>query len=457
MSFLNDDFMLKNETAKKLYTVAERMPIIDYHCHLDPKMIAENYRFRNLFELLLGGDHYKWRQMRTFGISERYITGDADDYDKFLSFSSALPYMLGNPIYHWTHIELKRYFGIDEVLAPQSAKRIWDHCNTILSEDGYTARGLILRSGVEVICTTDDPADDLHNHKRIKESGFPVKVLPTFRPDKLLNIDKATFMPYIRANNLHSYSEIKAFLAYRIGYFHENGCRLSDHALDNMFFRTGDAGTVFDKFMSGVALTEQEVEIYKTDLLLFCAKEYCRRGWAMQLHIGALRNNNTRMYRTLGSDTGFDSIGDAPVASQLSKLLDTMESDGYLPKTIIYNLNPNDNYTLATIIGNFQAYPYKGKLQFGSGWWFNDQKDGIEAQLKALANLSLLSCFVGMLTDSRSFVSYSRHEYFRRILCNLIGTWVEDGEYPDDMNYLGEIVKDICYRNAYNYFGFFNS
>ena len=449
-----DRFMLKNETAKQLYTTVEALPIIDYHCHLDPRLIAEDYRFRNLTDLLLGGDHYKWRQMRTFGIEERYITGDADDYEKFLKFAEAMPFMIGNPIYHWTHLELMRYFNVDEALTPENAEEIWNHCNALLQSDGYTARGLIARSNVEVVCTTDDPADSLIYHQRIKESGFATKVLPTFRPDKVFNIDKSTFRPYLENMELTTFQQIKNFLFDRIGYFHENGCRLSDHGMDTVFCKFGDAEAVFNRYMAGEELTDDQVEIYKTELLLLCAKEYTKRGWTMQLHMGALRNNNDRMFAKLGPDTGFDSINDQSIAAQVSGLLNAMDRTGELPKTILYNLNPKDNYTLATMLGNFQSAPFKGKIQFGSGWWFNDQRDGMESQLKALANLSLLPCFVGMLTDSRSFVSYPRHEYFRRILCNLIGSWVEDGEYPADMCYLKQIVEGVCYRNAKAYFGF---
>ena len=454
MSIINDSFMLKNESAKRLYAFAKEMPIIDYHCHLNPQMIAEDYRFRNLADLLLGGDHYKWRQMRTFGIDEYYITGGASDYEKFEKFASVVPFMIGNPIYHWTHLELKRYFDVDESLTPESCERIWNKCNACLASDGFTARGLIERSNVRVVCTTDDPADDLHYHDEIAKSGFSVKVLPTFRPDKVLNIDKETFLPYLKANGLDSYAKVREFLCEKVKFFHAHGCRLSDHGLDRMFFKLGDAEAVFRKAIAGKALTDDEVEIYKTDLLLLCAKCYTEAGWTMQLHMGALRNNNKRMYRELGADTGFDSINDGPVAEQVSALLGTMDEAGYLPKTILYNLNPKDNYTLATMLGNFQAAPFKGKIQFGSGWWFCDQRDGMEAQLRALANLSLLPCFVGMLTDSRSFVSYPRHEYFRRILCNLLGTWVEEGEYPADWKYLEQIVRDVCYNNANAYFGF---
>ena len=407
MKFINDDFILKNDTAKKLYhDFAKDMPIIDYHCHISPKMIAEDYKFKNAYELFLGGDHYKWRLMRSNGIDEEYITGSATDFEKWCAFAKTVPLMIGNPMYHWTHLELKRYFGIDELLSEESAKDIWDRVNACLAKDEYTVRGLIKKSNVEVICTTDAPYDTLEYHKLLRD--YEVKVLPTFRPD--LN-------------------DIRDDITERMDYFHENGCRLSDHAVDE--------------------LSDETIE-----KLIFLGEEYAKRGWVMQLHIGALRNNNTRMLEKLGADTGFDSINDFPIAKGISKILNALEMKDALPKTILYTLNPKDNYVLGTMLGNFQKGPTAGKIQFGSGWWFNDQRDGMESQMRALANLGLLSKFVGMLTDSRSFVSYTRHEYFRRILCNLIGKWVEDGEYPYDEKMLGEIVRGICYKNAKDYFEF---
>ena len=452
---INDNFMLKGETARKLYhTYAKDMPIIDYHCHLSPAQIAENYKFRNLTDLFLGGDHYKWRQMRTFGIEERYITGDAPDYDKFMKYAEMMPYLIGNPIFHWTHLELKRYFDIDEILTPETAPTIWEKANEMLAREDFRARALIVKSNVKALCTTDDPLDSLEYHKALAKEGYEVKVLPTFRPDKLVNIDKDTFVGYIGQLGAKTYAEVLEKLREKIAYFHDAGCRLSDHGVDYIFYAEGDAEAAFNKAMSGEKVSGAEADAYKTAIMLECAKEYTRLGWTMQIHMGALRNNNTAMFNKLGADTGFDSINDGRVAEPLSRLLDAMNVSGNLPKTILYNLNPKDNYTLATMLGNFQCAPTKGKIQFGSGWWFNDQRDGMEAQMKALANLGMLSCFVGMLTDSRSFVSYPRHEYFRRILCNLIGEWVDGGEYPCDEKYLGEIVKDICYRNAERYFGF---
>ncbi len=406
MSFINDEFMLKNKTAVELYEHVKDLPIIDYHCHISPKMIAENYKFKNAFELFLGGDHYKWRQMRTNGVDEKFITGDADDYDKWLAFAKTMPMLLGNPLYHWTHLELKRYFDIDETLNENTAKEIWDKVNACLEKDEYRVQGLIKMSNVETICTTDAPYDTLEYHRQLKD--FSTKVVPAFRPDL---------------------SKINSDLPERLDFFHENGCRLSDHAVDSM-----DDDTI--------------------EKLVYLGEEYAKRGWVWQLHIGALRNNNTRMFEKLGPDTGFDSVNDFQIAEGLSKILDSLDKKDMLPKTILYTLNPKDNYVLGTMLGNFQGGGAPGKIQFGSGWWFNDQRDGMESQMRALSNLGMLSRFVGMLTDSRSFVSYTRHEYFRRILCNLIGKWVEDGEYPRDMETLKKIAEGICYYNAKNYFGF---
>ena len=407
MSFINDDFILKNETAKKLYhKYAKDLPIIDYHCHLSPKMIAEDYKFKNAYDLFLGGDHYKWRQMRTYGIDEEYITGNADDYDKWVCFAKTMPYLIGNPLYHWTHLELKRYFDVDLILNEKNAKKIWDIVNEKLEGDDFSAKALIRKSNVEVICTTDNPYDNLEYHKQLKD--FKTKVLPTFRPDL---------------------TDIREDITDRMDYFRQNGCRLSDHSIDTM--------------------NDEIIE-----KLVFLGEEYAKRDWTMQLHIGALRNNNTRMFEKIGPDTGFDSINDFEIAGGLSKILNELDKKNALPKTILYCLNPKDNYVLGTMLGNFQQGPTKGKIQFGSGWWFNDNKDGMEAQLKALANLGCLGTFIGMLTDSRSFVSYPRHEYFRRILCNMLGEWVENGEYPCDWEALEEIVEGICYTNAKEYFNF---
>ena len=409
MSFINDDFMLKTKTARELYESVKDLPIIDYHCHISPKMIAENHQFKNAYELFLGGDHYKWRQMRTNGVDERYITGDADDYEKWLAFAKTVPLLIGNPLYHWTHLELKRYFDIDETLSEDTAKAIWDKINALLATDEYRVQGLIKKSNVETICTTDAPYDTLEYHRAIKGiEGFDTKVIPAFRPDL---------------------AAINPDFPERLDFFHENGCRLSDHAVDSM-----DDETI--------------------EKLIYLGEEYAKRGWVWQLHIGALRNNNSRMFEKLGADTGFDSVNDFQIAEGLSKILDGLDKKDMLPKTILYTLNPKDNYVLGTMLGNFQGGGIPGKIQFGSGWWFNDQRDGMESQMRALANLGMIARFVGMLTDSRSFVSYPRHEYFRRIFCNLIGTWVDNGEYPDDRKMLERIVRGVCYENAKDYFKF---
>ena len=452
MGIINDSFMLKNDVAKKLYKMVEKLPIIDYHCHLDPKLIAEDYRFKDAADLFLGGDHYKWRQMRSNGIEEKYITGDADGYEKFLAFAKTLPGLIGNPMYHWTHLELKRYFDVDEPLTEESAPRIWEKCNELLAKPEYSARNLIIRSGVEAICTTDDPADTLEYHKQLRD--FEVKVLPTFRPDKAVDIEKIFFMPYIEKIGVKSFDELTDFLRERIAYFAENGCRLSDHAFEYVPFAEGDASAVFEKKMRGEELSRYEIDSFKTAVLKVCASEYARLGWAMQIHIGVIRNNNSRMFESIGPDAGFDSINDLCIAESLSKFLNCLNSADALPKTILYVLNPKDNYVIGTMIGNFQSAPIQGKIQFGSGWWFNDQRDGMEAQMQALANLGMISNFVGMLTDSRSFVSYPRHEYFRRIMCNLIGKWVDEGEYPEDYAALERIVQGIAYYNAKRYFNF---
>lgn len=455
MSFINKDFILKGKTAKKLYhSFAENMPIVDYHCHLSPKMIAENYKFKNAYDLFLGGDHYKWRQMRTAGIDEAYITGDKDDFEKFKKFASVMPMLIGNPIYHWTHLELKRYFGIDDILTADTAEKIWDKCNELLAKDEFSAQNLILNSNVEIICTTDDPADDLCYHKQLKESNFKCKVLPTFRPDKCVEINKPGFDEYIARAGIETFEQLLQWLSDRIAFFHDNGCRLADHALEIVPFGIGDASAVFEAKKAGNSISEKDENIYKTAVLSHCAKEYTKLGWTMQLHIGALRNNNSIMFEKLGPDTGFDSINDLCIAQNLSLFLNNLEKEDQLPKTILYTLNPKDNYVLGTMLGNFQKAPVKCKIQFGSGWWFNDNKDGMEQQMKALANLGMLGAFVGMLTDSRSFVSYTRHEYFRRILCNMIGEWVDNGEYPADWKNLEKIVKGICYNNAKEYFNF---
>ena len=453
-TIINDNFILEGETARKLYKIARDLPIIDYHCHLDPKLIAIDYQFDNLGELFLGGDHYKWRMMRSFGVDEEYITGNASYKDKFRAFAKALSFAIGNPLYHWTHLELKAYFGIDESLTEDNADEIYEKCTAMLKTKEFSCRNLIKNSNVEVVCTTDDPIDTLCYHDQIKESGYSVKVLPAFRPDKAVNIHKETFLPYIEKTGVKSYAELKSWLLSRIDFFHKKGCRLSDHGLDFIPYATGNAGAIFDKAIKGEALTNEEISAYMTDLLVFFAREYNKRSWCMQIHVGAIRNNNTRMYKRLGPDTGYDSITETNLAENLARLMDALEMTNELPRTILYSLNPKDNYVLGTLMGCFQGSGIGSKIQLGSGWWFNDQKDGMEEQLKALGNLGVLGCFVGMLTDSRSFVSYTRHDYFRRILCNLIGSWVEKGLYPNDEKMLEKIIRGISYENAKNYFNF---
>ncbi len=462
--FMDENFLLETPTAIRLYhDYAAGMPIIDYHCHLSPSEICNDKRFKSITEIMLGGDHYKWRAMRSNGVNEKYMTGDAADFDKFLEFAKTLKYAVGNPLYHWTHLELQRFFGIYDVLNEKTARDIYERANEMLRTEGFSAWGFIERSNVSLICTTDDPIDSLEYHKKIKEQGRPrAKVLPTFRPDKVVNINLDTFVGYIKSleglcnQSISSIADLKICLEDRINFFHDAGCRLSDHALDGVPFAVSDEAelnAIFAKALSGGTLTTDEVQKYKTEMLRFFAHEYQKRSWTMQLHIGALRNNNTKMFEKLGPDTGFDSINDLNIAAPLSALLNSVEKGGSLPKTILYTLNPKDNYVLGTMLGNFQSDEIPSKIQFGSGWWFNDQRDGMVEQMKAFANLGLLGRFVGMLTDSRSFLSYPRHEYFRRIMCNLIGGWVENGEYPDDFDALGEIVCGISYNNAKNYFG----
>lgn len=459
-----EDFLLSNETAKKLYhNYAKEMPIYDYHCHLSPKEIAEDKRYRNIAEIWLDNDHYKWRVMRSNGVIEEEITGNADNKVKFNKWVETIEECIGNSLYHWTHLELKRYFDVNEVLNTKTSDNIWNKCNDKLREDDFTVREIIKKSNVKVICTTDDPVDTLQYHKTIaNDNTFDVRVLPTFRPDKAINIDKDTFGEWIVklekavGYEIDNYNIFKKALTERINYFDSVGCKLSDHGLGVVEYsktNNDEVKNIFKRYIDGKSITKEEIVKYKTDLITFLGKLYAEKNWTMQIHIGALRNNNTRMYKKLGADMGFDSINDAVFAENLSNILDDMDKEDKLPRTILYCLNPRDNDVLATMIGNFQSGDIKGKIQFGSGWWFNDQIDGIRKQLKSVANMSLLSRFVGMVTDSRSFLSYTRHEYFRRILCDLIGKWVENGEFPNDIDLLGNIIENICYYNAVEYFG----
>ena len=461
--FMDDDFLLEGDVARKLYhEYAEHMPIYDFHCHISPAMIAENHRFANIGELMLGGDHYKWRVMLSNGVDDRLCRGDADWLDKWKAFAASLKYCVGNPMFHWTHLELRRVFGIEEVLSEKTAEDIWNRANALLAKDEFRARGLIEKFGVKLVCTTDDPVDDLRFHKEIAQQDNSFVVYPAWRPDKLLGVERAGFAAYL--NTLSTVSGIpctdigavvRATEA-RMDYFHACGARLSDHALDTVPYQKTDAATadaVLRKALAGESLSREEIEAYKTYMLVELGRMYKARGWVQQYHIGALRNNNPRMFEKYGADVGFDSIDDTNIAQNLSRLLAEQERSNDLPKTILYCLNPKDNYVIGTMLGNFQGEGIPGKIQFGSGWWFCDQQFGMVEQMKALASLGLLGRFVGMLTDSRSFISYPRHEYFRRILCNLIGQWVENGEYPEDYEALEEIVKGICYNNAVAYFG----
>ena len=463
--FLDENFLLQTETAQKLYHEhAAKMPIFDYHCHINPKDIADDRKFNTITEIWLAGDHYKWRGMRTNGVDEKYCTGKASDWEKFEKWAETVPYTVRNPLYHWTHLELKKFFGIDEVLSPKNARAIYDACNQKLQTPQYSCRNIIRMANVHTICTTDDPVDTLEYHQKIKADGFEVAVLPAWRPDKAMMVENPiSYNQYINQLEGVSEMEIKTFddlmiaLNKRHLFFHQNGCRLSDHGLDTAYaedYTAEEIDSLFLKVRIGYRLTTREMQKFKSCMLFEFGRMDHSRGWTQQFHIGALRNNNTRQFNLIGPDTGFDSIGDKPIAEPLSKLLNSLDSEFKLCKTILYNLNPRDNEVYATMIGNFQDRSIPGKIQYGSGWWFLDQKDGIEKQINTLSNLGLLSHFVGMLTDSRSFLSYTRHEYFRRILCNMLGNDVENGEIPSDMELLGLMIENISFNNAKNYFNF---
>lgn len=465
--FLDTDFLLHTETACGLYhQFAASMPIIDYHCHLNPADIAADRKFSNLTEVWLHGDHYKWRAMRTNGIDEQYCTGSATDEQKFLKWAETVPFTLRNPLYHWTHLELQRYFGITDLLSPTTAGIIYHRAGEMLQTPGFSVRGLIERMNVEVICTTDDPADSLEHHLKIASGGWRVKVLPTWRPDKAMAVDDpSAYCHYIgllgkaAGIEIKSYDHLLEALQIRHNFFGTMGCRVSDHGLERFYSQSYTLSEVrqsFEKVMGGNKLNMDESEKLKSALLYELALMDHKTNWVQQFHIGAMRNNNTRLFRSLGPDTGFDSIGDYSQGVAMSRFLDRLDTTNQLARTILYNLNPADNELLATMCGNFQDGSVAGKIQFGSGWWFLDQKDGMERQMNALSNLGLLSRFVGMLTDSRSFLSYPRHEYFRRILCNLLGTDVERGELPNDIDLLGDLVRKISYYNARDWFGFGN-
>lgn len=465
-NFMGDDFLLNNETARQLYHEhAANMPIYDYHCHLNPREIAENRQFDNLGQIWLAGDHYKWRAMRCAGIDESLITGkQACDYEKYQAWAKTVPLTLGNPLYHWTHLELRRPFGITgKLFEPQTADEIWHQCNEKLATSAFSARGIMQRMNVRMVGTTDDPVDSLQYHRQIAtDESFDIEVLPSWRPDRVFKIELAGFSDYIKQLEVVADVSITAFadvlnaLERRLEHFATHGCRAADHGIENLRYAPIPNEAVLDsilqKRLTGGTLSDLEIAQYTTAILVWLGRQYAARGWVMQMHIGAIRNNNSRMFRLIGADSGFDSIGDNNIAWPLSRLLDSMDVTDELPKTILYCLNPRDNEVIATMAGNFQGGGIAGKVQFGSGWWFNDQKDGMLRQLEQLSQLGLLSQFVGMLTDSRSFLSYTRHEYFRRILCNLLGQWAEKGEIPNNKAMLGQMVEDICFNNARRYF-----
>ena len=464
--FNDENFLLQSAAAERLYhDHAAKMPIIDYHCHLNPEYVASDHRFRSLAEIWLDGDHYKWRAMRTNGVAERYCTGDASDWEKFEKWAETVPYTMRNPLYHWTHLELKTAFGVDKLLNPSSAREIYDHCSALLQQPEYSARGLMRRYNVEVVCTTDDPIDSLEHHIKCREDGFECKVLPTWRPDKAMAVESpSAFKTYIDRLAEVSGVEIRSFqtlldaLQVRHRFFESVGCRLSDHGIEEFYaedYTTSEIETIFAKVYGGEELSDTEIRKYKSAMLVeFGVMDY-ESGWTQQFHFGPIRNNNSRMMAAVGVDTGFDSMGDLNQAKSMAKYLDRLDVQGKLTKTILYNINPRDNEMVATMIGNFQDGVTPGKIQFGSGWWFLDQKDGMERQMNTLSLLGLLSRFVGMLTDSRSFLSYPRHEYFRRTLCNLIGNDIEQGLLPaSEMEFLGQMVENISYNNAKAYFNF---
>ena len=459
---MGKDFLLYNEAAVEMFEAADKMPIFDWHCHLSPKEIYENKEPSDIAELWLAGDHYKWRAMRSCGIKEKYITGDASGHDKFVAFASCMPSLVGNPMYHWCHLELRRYFGIDDILSADTAEAIWEKANAAIKNGGFTPRELIKKSGVSHLCTTDDPADLLEYHKLLAKEDLGFKVLPAFRPDKALSVEAPGFRSWLKnmektaGAEIYSYAKLREVLKERIDYFAEMGCCASDHAFAYVpceEVTNGELESIFAAARNGRNISTEEADKYKTGLLRFLATEYKAKGWVMELHIGPMRNNNTRMFNSIGPDAGFDSIDDQLVARKLSCFLDSLDAENNLPKTVLFTLNPKDNYVLGSMLGNFQSDEAQSKIQFGSAWWFNDNIDGMREQMKALANLGALGKFVGMVTDSRSFLSYPRHEYFRRIACNLIGEFVENGLYPHDAKVLKTLAEDISYNNAVKYFG----
>lgn len=463
-AFLDDDFLLTTPTARRLYQVARSMPILDYHCHLDPKEIAQDRRFENITQVWLGGDHYKWRLMRANGVDEAYITGDAPDREKFQKWAETLELAIGNPLYHWSHLELRRYFGYEGVLNGDTAQEVWELCNQKLQEPAMSARSLIANSGVTLVCTTDDPADSLEWHQQLaQDSSFPVKVLPAWRPDAAMGLERPEYLDYLQrlgqaaGVEIRTYGDLKKALLSRMAFFDKMGCRASDHALTVAVCLPAseeELERVFQKRLEGEPLTQEELAAFQTGFLRFVAGEYKRLGWVMQLHYGCRRNNNTRMFHKLGRDTGYDAVLQGTPSLEVAAFLDLLASQDALPRMVLYSLNPNDDEGLNSVIGCFQDGTPLGRIQQGSAWWFNDHKAGMVKQLTAFANGGLLGNFIGMLTDSRSFLSYPRHEYFRRILCELLGAWVENGEYPADWKALEKMVRGVCYNNAVEFFGF---
>lgn len=466
-TFMDKDFLLTTAAAQELYhNHAAKMPIIDYHCHLIPQMVANDHRFRSLTEIWLGGDHYKWRAMRTNGVDEKYITGEStSDWEKFEKWAETVPYTMRNPLYHWTHLELKTAFGINKIVSPETAREIFDECNEKLQQPEYSARGMMRRYKVEVVCTTDDPVDNLLHHQQTHRSDFEVRMLPTWRPDKAMAVEvPAHFRDYMEnlseasGVSIHSFDDMLAALRNRHDFFAANGCRLSDHGIEEFYaedYTEAEIKSIFNKVYGGTELSREEILKFKSAMLVVFAEMDWEKDWTQQFHYGAIRNNNTRMFNLLGPDTGFDSIGEFNTARAMSRFLNRLDKEGKLAKTILYNLNPCANEVIATMLGNFQDGSVPGKIQFGSGWWFLDQKDGMQKQMNALSVLGLLSRFVGMLTDSRSFLSYPRHEYFRRTLCDLLGSDIENGELPaSEMAFIGQMVENICYNNAKTYFKF---
>ncbi|MBP1839883.1 glucuronate isomerase [Formosa algae] len=463
-SFIHDNFLLENKYAEELYhNYSKNQPIIDYHNHLSPQQIADDVTFENITNVWIKGDHYKWRAMRTLGIKEEFITGNSSDKDKFLNWAKTVPYTMRNPLYHWTHLELARYFDITELLNEKSAEKIWDETKMKLNSGAYSCRGLLKKVNAELVCTTEDPIDSLEYHHQLSQENFGVKVSTAFRPDKAIFISHEGYNEYLIALggsagvHINSFSSLCDALIKRIHFFHDSGCRLCDHGLDKMYFENyteNEVDSILKQQLEGKAITSLEAAKFQTAVLVFLCETYHEYGWVQQFHLGALRNNNKRMHTLLGPDTGWDSIGDYSQAEKLSAFLNALDSKDKLTKTIIYNLNPADNEVMATMIGNFNDGSVRGKVQWGSGWWFLDQKDGMTKQLNTLSNMGLISCFIGMLTDSRSFLSFPRHEYFRRILCNLLGDEIKRGELPNDMEWIGKMVSDISYNNAKNYFEF---